>query len=215
MSEEAAAFIETAFKMKLKNSDRVELAEKYGVPDSRWLKCLELDPVVAATIPTTSQRADRTASRLQNFWLDAANPLIYVLEKAEELELPPEVISAIQTSLQLMGNASAQNTIDWRKAVLTQMNTQLKALVRDADFKEAAPLLFGDNFASLAKERLEAAAALKKTLGNEKLPRRDFQRGHSQKYWGRGGGSHYSSGQYKQRGWQPSTSKSAMKQLKK
>ena len=52
-------------------------------------------PVVAASIPTTSQRADRTASRLQNFWLDAANLLVYVLEKADELELPAEVIVAI------------------------------------------------------------------------------------------------------------------------
>ena len=119
MSEEAAAFIEATFKSKLKNSERVERAKKYGVPDSRWLKCPELDPVVAATIPMTTQRADRAASRLQNFWLDAVNPLVYVLEKAEELELPAEVTGAIQTSLQLLGNASLQNTIDWRKTILT------------------------------------------------------------------------------------------------
>ena len=41
------------------------------------------------------------------------------------------------------------------------MNSQLKSLVRDADFKEAAPMLFGDNFVRLAKKRSEAAAALK------------------------------------------------------
>ena len=35
----------------------------------------------------------------------------------------------------------------------------------DVDFKEAPPSLFGENFATLAKERIEAAAALtKKTL---------------------------------------------------
>jgi len=34
MSKEAAAFIESAFKTKLKNSDRVECTEKYQVP---WL----------------------------------------------------------------------------------------------------------------------------------------------------------------------------------
>ena len=101
------------------------------------------------------------------------------------------MISAIQTSLQLLGNASVQNTIDQRKAILTQMNSQLKGLVRDADFKEATPLLFGDNSATLAKERLEAAAALK-TLNPEKQPQWDIQRGHPQKYKGGcGGGSHY------------------------
>jgi len=203
MSEEEATFIEAAFKTKLKNSERVECAEKYGVPDLRWLKYPELDPVVAATIPTSS---DRSASRLQNFWLDAANPLIYVLEKAEELELPSEVIVAIKAYLQLLGNASAQNTIDRRKAMLVQMSSQLKGFMGEADFKEAAPLLFGDNFATLDKETLDAAAALKKTLGNgdhEKQPQRDFYKSHSQKYGGRGGGSHYNSGQFKQRDGNP------------
>jgi len=81
--------------------------------------------------------------------------------------------------------------------------------MRDNDFKDAAPLLFGDNFGALAKERLEAAAALKKTLGSDKKPKRDFYKGHSQKFRGRRGGSHYNSGLFKQRGWQPSSSKSA------
>jgi len=41
-------------------------------------------------------------------------------------------------------------------------------------------MLFGDNFGSLANERLEAAAALTKPLGMDK-PRSDFHKGHSQK----------------------------------
>ena len=49
MFEEACAFIETSFDSKLKKTDRTLQAEKYGVPDSRWLKCLELDPVVSST----------------------------------------------------------------------------------------------------------------------------------------------------------------------
>ena len=117
MSEEAAAFIETAFKTGLKNSGRVERAEKYRIPDSRWLKCPKLDPTVEATIPMNSQRADRAASHLQNLWLDAANLLVHFLERAEELELPSKVITAIQTSLQLLRNSSANNTFDQRKAI--------------------------------------------------------------------------------------------------
>jgi len=72
----------------------------------------------------SSQRADRAASCLQKLWLDTANLLVHVLEKAKDLELPAEVIAAIQTSLQLLGNASVHNTIDRRKAMLTQMNPQ-------------------------------------------------------------------------------------------
>ena len=213
MSEEAGAFIETSFNSKLKNTDRTSQAEKYGVPDSRWLKCPELDPVVSSTIPVAARRTDRAASRLHNFWLDEVNPLVYVLERAEELELPAEVIGPIQTSLRLLGNANAHNTVARRKALLTQMNPRLKDLVRDGDFKDVAPMLFGENLGTLARERLEAAAALTKTLGTEK-PRSDFHKGHSQRYKGRGGGAHYS-GHYKQRGWQPSNSKTAQKQSSK
>ena len=213
MSEEAGAFIETSFNSKLKNTDRTSQAEKYRVPDSRWLKCPELDPVVSSTIPVAAHRMDRATSRLQNFWLDAVNPLVYVLERAEELELPAEVIGPIQTSLRLLGNSNIHNIVVRRKALLIQMNPHLKDLVRDGDFKDVAPMLFGENFGTLARERLEAAAALTKTLGIEK-PSPDFHKGHSQRYKGRRGGTHYS-GHYKERGWQPSNSKTAQKQLSK
>ena len=123
---------------------------------------------------------------------------MYVLKRAEKLELPTEVIGPIQTSLQLLGNANAHNTVAHRKALLTQMKPRLKDLVRDWDFKDAAPMLFGENFGTLARERLEAAAALTKTLGIEK-PHLDFHKGHSQRNKGRRGGAHYS-GYYKQRG---------------
>ena len=66
--------------------------------------------------------------------------------------------------------------------------------MRDNDFKDAAPLLFGDNFGALAKERLKAAAALKKTLGTDKQPKWNFLQGPLPKFWGCGGGSHYNSG---------------------
>lgn len=80
------------FKSKLKNAGRTAWAEKYGVSDSQWLNCPEVGLIVSTTIPTVALQTDRAASWLQNLWLDAVNPLVYVLEKAEELELPAEVI---------------------------------------------------------------------------------------------------------------------------
>ena len=61
-------------------------------------------------------------------------------------------------------------------------------------------MLFGENFGVLAKQRIEAAAALKKTLATDK-GKRGFRQSHPQKNWGRGGGSSMYSGQ--RRGWQP------------
>ena len=127
MSEAASSSIEASFNAKLKNSDRLSHAEKFGVPDSRWLKCPDLDVVVSSTIPVAACRTDRAASWLQNLWLDAVNLLVYVLEKAEELELPAEVIGPIQTSLQLLGKANSHNTAARRNSLLMQMNPGLRS----------------------------------------------------------------------------------------
>ena len=61
-------------------------------------------------------------------------------------------------------------------------------------------MLFGKNFGMLAKQRIEAAAALKKTFVTDKW-KRGFRQSHPQKNWGHGGGNSMYSGQ--RRGWQP------------
>ena len=192
LSEAAAAFLETAFNKKLDNQSRVAKAKGNGTPDSRWIRCAQLDPVVSANLPPAARMADRAASRIQNFWLDAANPLIFLLEKADELELPAEVINGIQTSLQLMGNANYQHSMDRRHALMMQLNPKLKQLINHKDFKDAAPLLFGEKFGTMAKECLEAAEVLRKTMSSDNS-KRGFQKSHSQKT-SRGGNQYSGSG---------------------
>ena len=134
LSEAAGAFIEMTFKSKLDNATSKASATKYGVPESMWLKCPKLDPVISTTVSTSAHRADRSASRLQQFLPHATNPLVNVLERAEKLNLPAQAIAAIQTSLQLMSNANQHNSIARRNALLMQLNPQLKQLVEDVDF---------------------------------------------------------------------------------
>ena len=107
---------------KLDNATRKACATKFGLPESCWLRCPKLDAVISSTVPSGTRRADHAASRLQQFWLDAVNPLVYVLESAEEMKLPAEAIAAVQTSLQLMGNANLHNSAARRSVVLTQLN---------------------------------------------------------------------------------------------
>ena len=121
--------------------------------------------MVTANVPPAAKTADRAASRLQQFWLDAVNPLVLILERAEELEVPKEVISGIQTALQLVGNTNYHHSMARRQALLLQLNPKL---VSDANFKDSAPYLFGENFGTLAKEYLEAAEALKKATSSDK-----------------------------------------------
>ena len=127
-----------------------------------------MDSVVLTNVSAGARTADRVANWLQQFWLDAANPLIFILEKAEESELPAEVIQNIQTALQLMGNANHHHSMAWRNALMLQLNPKLKQLFNKDDFKNAAPLLFGESFCPLTKEHLEAAAALKRVTFTDK-----------------------------------------------
>jgi len=216
LSEEAAAFLETTFASKLDNATRVSKAKGHGIPDSRWIRCPKMDSVVSTNVSAGARTADRAASRLQQFWLDAVNPLIFVLEKAEEWELSAEVINKIQTALQLMGNANYHHSTARRNALMLQLNPKLKQLFKEEDFKNAAPFLFGESFGPLAKERLEAAAALKRATFTEKGDQQQgFQKGHSQKGQGRGGGSQYNGYNRGSRGWHAPGNKARKGQPKK
>ena len=104
--EAASAFLAAAFTAKLENRVRVAKAKGQSTPVSQWIQCAKIDPVLTANVPPAARTADRAASRVQQFWLDATNPLVILLEKAVDLNLPKEVISGIQTALQLMGNAN-------------------------------------------------------------------------------------------------------------
>ena len=183
--------------------------------DSRWIRCAKIDPAVTVNVPPAARTADRAAGRLQQFWLDAVNPLVLILERAEELEVPKEVIGGIQTALQLLGNANYHHYTACRQALLLQLNPKLKQLVSDADFKDSALYLFGENFGTLAKERLEAAEALKKETSSDKGHHQSFQRSHPQKNSGRRGGSQFSGHAGGSCGWQASGNKAWKGQQRK
>ena len=189
ISEVVAAFLEATFSMKLDNNAQKAKAKVDGIPDLCWIQCAKLDLVVSANVSAATRVTDRASSQIQNFWLDAATPLTFLLEKAEELELP-EVIIRIQTSLQLMGNVNYQHSMDRRHALMMQLNHKLKQLFSYKDFKDAALFLFGEQFRTQAKDCLEAAEALRKTMASENSTK-DFQKGHFQKN-NRGGGNQYS-----------------------
>ena len=97
-----------------------------------------------------------------------------------------------------MGNANYQHSMNRRHALMMQLNPKLKQMFSYKDFQDAAPFLFGENFGTMAKECLEAAEALRKSIpmANSK---KGFQKGHFQKV--AGGGSQYSSAGRSQ-GWQ-------------
>ena len=128
------------------------------------IRCPKLDPVIQAIVPNEATKADGYLLRLQQFWLDMTVLLTAIIETAEEGKLTPELaVSAAQTALVLMGNAHQHMAQERCKRLLMNLNPALKSMANDEEsFKNAAPMLFGDEFAKLATERVDQLEAISK-----------------------------------------------------
>ena len=122
-----------------------------------------------------------------------AIPTVAAIQDIEDGKVETaEIVKAWQTALLFLGNASQHHAVQCRHAILQQLNPQLKSLNKDEEFADAPPYLFGECFASLAKECLEAALVLKKSVSTSSTVKQGYQRGHPQRYaWGHGGSSQY------------------------
>ena len=164
LSDSTHAFLEVAFSTTLTNADRKKRVDHVGVPECDSIRYPKLDPVIQAIVPNEATKADGYLSCLQQFWLDATAPLTAIIETAEEGKLTPElVVSAAQTALVLMGDAHQHMAQERRKQLLMNLNPALKSMANDEkSFKNAAPMLFGNEFAKLATERVDQLKAISK-----------------------------------------------------
>ena len=201
LSEEGEAFLETACGSRLEYKTRKAKAGKYGKPDTKWTTCPSLPPVVEATLPKDAVKEDKIAFRTQEMYMEAMAPLVSCLEQADGEEFTlKEVIPMIQSALVLLGDAVQHQSSLRRKELMKHLNPQLQSLMKDSDFKDAQPsFLIGEDFGENAKTKLEAAAALKKTVypPSSKLKQWGFQPSHPRKNnWGHQGGKplHYGPG---------------------
>ena len=195
ISEEGQAFLESSFASRLKYQTRQAKVTKYGTPDTKWLQCPRLSPVVEATLSKEAVSQDQKTFRCQEMWLEAARPLTACLEKAHAGTLTlQETMPMLQNALMLMGDASQHQSSFRRKKVLEHLNPQLKGLMKEEDFAAAQPFLFGEEFGAMAKSRLEATAALKKIVyPQSNKGKQGFQGGYPRKFNRASGGSHQSS----------------------
>ena len=192
VSTEGEAFLETTFGSKLDYAARRKQVDKMGSPDTKWVKTSVLPPVMASILPKETVKEDRRSFRAQQLWLEAAVPLVSLLETAHEGKLDPKTaVTMVQSALLLMGDASQHQSASRRETILKQLNPQIAVLMKEEDYTKALPFLFGEDFGAKVKTRMEEAAALKKTLsqpskGKEKA---GFHGGYPWKNTGgRGGG---------------------------
>ena len=64
ISKAAATFLETTFSTKLDNNAHKARAKANGTPDSCWIQCAKLDPVVSANVLEPVWTADRASSQI-------------------------------------------------------------------------------------------------------------------------------------------------------
>ena len=88
-----------------------------------------------------AKTADRELAGLQGCVLDAAIPLVNMLESARSGTLnPKEAAESAQQTLELVGNASAQRCRKASQCLSKELSTLLE---KESTFNDAAPFLFG------------------------------------------------------------------------
>ena len=90
VSAEGEAFLEATFGSKLDYAARHKQVVKIGSPDTRWVKTPVLPPVLASILPRETVKEDKRSFRSQQLWLEAAAPLVSLLETAHEDKLDPK-----------------------------------------------------------------------------------------------------------------------------
>ena len=135
LSESTKAFLEAALFATLTNTDRRKWVDHVGVPDYNSIQCPKLDPVIQATVPNDTTKADGYLSCLQQFWLDMTAPFTAIIETGEKGKLTPELaVPAAQTALVLIGNAHQHMAQERWLRPLMNLNSALKGMAYDEVF---------------------------------------------------------------------------------
>ena len=94
----------------------------------------KLDPTIQSRLSPTIKTADRGLAGLQDYVLDAAIPLVNMLECKNRLpQLTPRMQEAAQQALKLIGSASAHISVERQRKASTCLNKEISTLVADED----------------------------------------------------------------------------------
>ena len=156
----------------LANSARREILSTHPLPSLDCLKPPKLDASMARLVRGDVVARDRVLSRFQRFTLDAAAPIIEILDHLASGEsIDHNVVqTGLSNALKLLGNTHAHFSVERRQNVLKSLNPDLLHLASEDLFEEAPPNLFGPGFAKVAKERSDAMSALRQARSKPNKP---------------------------------------------
>ena len=131
-----------------------------------------MDCLKPPKLDTSVVARDRALSRFQRFTLDAAAPIIGILDQLASGEsVDHDVLQpGLSNALKLLGNTYAHCSVERRQNVLKSLNLDLFHLVYEDLFDEVVPTFLGFGFAKVAKERSDAMSALRQAKSKPNKP---------------------------------------------
>jgi len=163
--------LKTNCSSRASNDKRLKSRNAYSLPRVEATKTPKLDGFMRSEISQQAKSFDSQMQRLQSFVLDAVAPLTAIVEtnaKGESIS-HKQAINAATAAIELVGNASAQMSHYRRTRIITGMNKTLLPLVEDdKQFTEAAPSLFGPDFAQKSKDLVDQVKVMRSSVRDPK-----------------------------------------------
>ena len=175
--ERTGKFLQESCTRRVPNSERMVLWDKYPLPKVPATRPAQLDHMMRSETSAATKTADKQLVKIQALLLDSVAPLISILEahhNGDTLD-QKEVIQVVRSGITLIGNANAHLLHLRRERIVGEINKALLPIVGDgSNFKEAAPLLFGMEFAKKSKEMVEQVKAMRSTITKKSERRPSF-----------------------------------------
>ena len=160
-----ATFVRECVAKPASNQQRKKWIDAYPLPKLQEISLPQMDMTLRLLVSKEVLSHDLWLKKLQALSMDAAGPLIHLLQQqVEGPHADPEVTTAVKQALSLMGNFFARLTKERRRKALLGLNKDL-AHMADEDF-EATGVLFGVG----AIDRIEKRSGVLKSLRRVKQP---------------------------------------------
>ena len=150
--EETRKLLEESCTQRVQNSSRIKKRSHYPLPKVAATRTPQLDGFMRLEVSNVIKAGDKELAKLQTFVLDALATLTLTLEwENRGYDYGKnDIMQAVTTAVELLGNASARIS---HLKVVTELNKSLLPIVQEDDnFKESSSSLFGKKFARKSKD---------------------------------------------------------------
>lgn len=148
VSESTQKVIKAAFGMQLRNPARLQVRKSYPFPAIEDTRCPKLDRVLKQNLTKDVKDTDASASEPQILTLDAAAPLVHILEEAQRGTLTTKMAvggAGVYLSPYRVMRLHTRRATEKAGTEGPKQRPTTSCRGQEA-FRRVAPLLFGNDF---------------------------------------------------------------------